>query len=77
MGSVLIRNIDGKSIKHNLDLTSKNLIYPNVIFLKKGDVIYVPETRRSYLAKELQFINITFSGIASILTTILLIDRFK
>ena len=73
--TILIRKINGENVKFKLDLTSKELAFPNIVYLQKGDVIYVPPTRRSYLTKELQFVNITISGLASILTLYILLKR--
>lgn len=75
--TILIREENGKNIKYDLNLTSKELAFPNVIYLKKGDVIYVPETRRSYLNSELRFLNIAISGITSVLTIFVLLQRVQ
>lgn len=74
---ILIRNENGKNVMHEIDLTAEKSIIPNSISLKRGDLIYVQETRRSYAREDLQVVTIALNSITSITALLLIITNLK
>lgn len=60
-----------------IDLTATEAAYPKQIFLKRGDVVYVAESRKSFRRTDLQFISIILASVTNLLTIIVLLNRLQ